>query len=186
MYPDADIFTSVYFMDHPMLAGRRVYTSWLQKIPFLNRRHKLAGILRPWAFRSFDLSGYDLVICSSSAESKQVAMGKWNQKKEEKENNGDSGGKKKTQLIVYCHTPIRYYWSHYEEYKNMMEFGIWNPLAKFMLGLLIGWLRRLDYEAAQRVDVFIANSKTTQERIKKYYGRESLVIYPGIKIPSNI
>jgi Glycosyltransferase Family 4 len=84
----------------------------------------------------------------------------------------------KPKVIVYCHTPIRYYWSHYEEYKNMMEFGIWNPLAKFMLELLIGWLRRLDYEAAQRVDVFIANSRTTQKRIQKYYNRESVVIYP--------
>jgi hypothetical protein len=70
------------------------------------------------------------VICSSSAESKQVAMGKWNQKKEEKENNGDSGEKKKTQVIVYCHTPIRYYWSHYEEYLQMMEFDFFNPLAR--------------------------------------------------------
>jgi hypothetical protein len=77
LYPDADIYTSVCFMDHPMLEGRRVYTSWLQKIPFLGKKHKLAGILRPWAFRSFDLSEYDIVICSSSAESKQVVMGKW-------------------------------------------------------------------------------------------------------------
>jgi hypothetical protein len=78
IYPDADIYTSVCYMDHLMLEGRNVYTSWLQKVPFFNRHHKLAGILRPFAFRSFDLSGYDVVICSSSAESKQVAMGKWN------------------------------------------------------------------------------------------------------------
>lgn len=80
MYPEADIYTSVCYMDHPMLERRRVYMSWLQKIPFFNRRHKLAGLLRPWAFRSLDLSGYDLVICSSSAESKQVALGKWRKK----------------------------------------------------------------------------------------------------------
>ncbi len=218
IFPDADIYTSVCFMNHPMLKWRRVHTSWLQKIPFLNRRHKLAGILRPWAFRSFDLSGYDIVICSSSAESKQVAMGKWNCWKsvqmgvrgedtvwtmmKNSTNNSkantewvwlptetfDTFGyksmkEKKPKIIVYCHTPIRYYWSHYEEYRNMMEFGILNPIARFILDSLIGWLRKLDYEAAQRVDYFIANSENTQERIKKYYKRESGVIYPWVSIP---
>lgn len=168
MYPEADIYTSVRFMNHPMLQWRRVYTSWLQKIPFLNRRHKLAGILRPWAFRSFDLSGYDIIISSSSAESKNAGFKK---KK--------AGAKH----FCYCHTPIRYYWSHYEEYRSMMEFGWLNPIARFTLDMLIGWLRKLDYTAAQRVDYFIANSRTTQERIKKYYNRESEVIYPGVEPP---
>jgi glycosyltransferase involved in cell wall biosynthesis len=62
----------------------------------------------------------------------------------------------------------------------MMEFGFLNPIARFILDQLINWLRKLDYEAAQKVDFFIANSKTTQERIKKYYNRESEVIYPGV------
>jgi hypothetical protein len=59
-----------------MLEGRRVYMSWIQKIPFLNRKHKLAGILRPWAFRSFDLSEYDIIISSSSAEAKNAGYTK--------------------------------------------------------------------------------------------------------------
>ena len=168
LYPDADIYTSVCYMDHPMLEWRRVYTSWLQRVPFLNRRHKLAGILRPWAFRSFDLSGYDIILSSSSAEAK---------------NAGYTKRGKDTKHFCYCHTPTRYYWSHYEEYRNMMEFGFLNPLARFVLDRLIGWLRKLDYEAAQRVDFFIANSRNTQERIQKYYDRESEVIYPGVEIP---
>ena len=168
LYPDADIYTSVCYMDHPMLVGRRVYTSWLQRVPFLNRRHKLAGILRPWAFRSFDLSGYDTILSSSSAEAK---------------NAGYTKRGKNTKHFCYCHTPTRYYWSHYEEYRNMMEFGFFNPLARFVLDHLIGWLRRLDYAAAQQVDFFIANSENTRARIKKYYNRESEVIYPGVEIP---
>lgn len=64
----------------------------------------------------------------------------------------------------------------------MMEFGFLNPIAKWALNLLINWLRKIDYAAAQKVDFFIANSKNTQERIKKYYDRESEVIYPGIEI----
>ena len=65
----------------------------------------------------------------------------------------------------------------------MMEFGFFNPLARFVLDRLINRLRKLDYAAAQRVDFFIANSSNTRERIQKYYDRESEVIYPGVNIP---
>ncbi len=80
MFPQAEIFTSVCFMKHKMLENRKIHTSFIQKIPFFNRKHKLAGILRPWAFRQFDLSDFDIIICSSSAESKNVACGKWRKK----------------------------------------------------------------------------------------------------------
>ena len=63
-----------------------------------------------------------------------------------------------------------------------MEFGILNPLGKWLMPKLIAWLRRWDFIAAQRPDFYIANSKNTQERISKYYNRESEVIYPSIDI----
>lgn len=170
LYPDADIFTSVCFMNHPMLQGRRVYTSWIQKIPFLNRKHKLAGILRPWAFRSFDLSEYDIIISSSSAEAK---------------NAGYTKRKIGAKHFCYCHTPTRYYWSHAKEYEDMMEFGFWNPLVKSIFRLVKWWMQKVDYEAAQKVDFFIANSRTTAERIKTYYHRDAEVIYPGVDIGWN-
>lgn len=166
MFPDADIYTSVCFMDHPMLRGRQVYTSWLQKIPFLNRKHKLAGLLRPWAFRGFDLSAYDIIISSSSAESKHA---------------GFSKRKPSAVHFCYCHTPIRYYWSHAKEYEDMMEFGVLNPLVKWVFRRVKWWMQRVDYEGAQKVDYFIANSQTTADRIKKYYDRDSEVIYPGVE-----
>jgi glycosyltransferase involved in cell wall biosynthesis len=171
MYPEADIFTSVCFMEHPMLEGRRVYTSWIQRIPFLNRKHKLAGILRPWAFRSFDLSKYDIIISSSSAEAK---------------NAGFSKRKPWAKHFCYCHTPTRYYWSHAKEYEDMMEFGFWNPFVKSIFRLVKWWMQKVDYEAARKVDFFIANSRTTTERIKKYYNRESEVIYPGVDLWSTV
>lgn len=167
LFPHAEIFTSVCFMNHPMLDNRKIHTSWLQKIPFLNRKHKFSGIFRPWAFRGFDLSNFDIVICSSSAESKNIAIGKWRKKNPN------------TPVFCYCHTPIRYYWSHFEEYKNMMEFGkILNPIAKYILEKMITSLRKWDYQAAQAVDVFWANSKTTQKRIEKFYHRDAEIIYP--------
>lgn len=151
-----------------MLEWRRVYTSWIQRIPFFNRKHKLAGILRPWAFRSFDLSGYDIIISSSSAEAK---------------NAGYSKRKPWAKHFCYCHTPTRYYWSHAKEYEDMMEFGVLNPLVKAVFRLVKWWMQRVDYAAAQRVDYFIANSRTTADRIQKYYDRESEVIYPGVSVP---
>lgn len=231
MFPEAEIFTSVCFMKHPMLEWRKVHTSFIQKIPILNKKHKFAGLLRPWAFRRFDLSDFDLIICSCSAESKNVAMGKWRKNSQKWENEqkilqkpeirGDedfsqNSHKQENQdgkffsqwvyetvneqeknetntdfrsfsgfwpkIFVYCHTPIRYYWSHFEEYKNMMEFGIFNPIAKLIFPKVVNWMRKLDYEASQAVDVFWGNSETTLKRIQKFYHRDAEVIYPGIDV----
>jgi hypothetical protein len=65
----------------------------------------------------------------------------------------------------------------------MMEFGILNPLVKWIFRLVKGWMQRVDYVAAQEVDYFIANSENTKERIMRYYDRESEVIYPGVVPP---
>jgi len=71
IFPEADIFTSVFFQDNnPIFKDKKINTSFIQKIPFLNKSHKLALTLRPLAFESFDLSEYDIVISSTSAESK--------------------------------------------------------------------------------------------------------------------
>jgi hypothetical protein len=71
IFPNADIYSSVFFQENnPIFKGRKIFTSFIQKIPVLNKSHKLALTLRPLAFESFDLSEYDIVISSSSAESK--------------------------------------------------------------------------------------------------------------------
>ena len=180
LYPEADIYTSVCYMDHPMLEGRNVYTSWLQKVPYFNRRHKLAGFLRPFAFRSFDLSSYDIIICSSSAESKQVAVRRTRAKILDIGRSAEVISAIKKQVIFcYCHTPIRYYWSHHEEYLNMLEFGILNRPLRYIFAKLIPYLRDLDREWALHIDYFIANSKNTHDRIARYYHRNSHIIHPG-------
>jgi len=75
LFPDADIYTSVYFPERPeVFAGRNIKTSFIQKIPYLNRRHKLCMLLRPLTFSRFDFSGYDLVISCTSAEAKGIIM----------------------------------------------------------------------------------------------------------------
>lgn len=161
MFPHADIFTSIFFQeDNPVFAGRRVYTSFIQKLPVLNRFPKLVPFLRPYAFESFDLSQYDIVISSSSAESKGVIT------------------KPETLHICYCHTPTRYFWSHYHEYRDMMEFGWLDMVARMLMPPLVHRLREWDYQASQRPDYFIANADNIARRIKKYYRRDSRVIYP--------
>lgn len=165
LFPDADIYTSVFWQEgNPAFKWRKIYTSFLQKIPILNKSHKLALTLRPRAFESFDLWKYDIVISSSSAESKWIIT------------------KPETIHFCYCHTPTRYFWSHYHDYFNRLEFWILNFLAKFFMPILIHKLRIWDFVASARVDYFIANSVNTAWRIAKYYRRNSKVIYPSIDV----
>lgn len=165
MYPEADIYTSVFFPDRPeAFEGRKIHTSFIQYLPFLNRRHKLCMLLRPIAFSCFDFSEYDIVISASSAEAKGIRT---------------SGN---TKHICYCHTPTRYLWSHSEAYRGFLEFGWFNWLAKLLIPPAFAIMRRWDKAAAQRPDIFIANSCTTQGRIAEFYGRESLVVYPFLPL----
>lgn len=165
IFPEADIFTSVFFQkDNPIFTWRNIKTSYIQKIPILNKSHKLALTMRPKAFERFDFSNYDIVISSSSAESKWIIT------------------KPETLHICYCHTPTRYFWSHYHEYLNMMEFGLLNPIWKWLMPKIVHKLRIWDFCASKRPDFFIANSKNTKNRIKKYYKREAEVIYPCVEI----
>jgi glycosyltransferase involved in cell wall biosynthesis len=192
MYPEADIYTSVFFPSRPeVFEGRRVHTSFIQYIPFLNRRHKMCMLLRPFAFSRFDFSEYDLVISSSSAEAKGIRTRRipmynvqWKMKNVWLLKNNLSLNITHWKIkhlpvhLCYCHTPTRYLWSHSEQYRNFLEFGWLNWLAKLIIPVAFRIMKKWDYRAAQRPDIFIANSVTTQERIREYYDRESEVVYP--------
>ena len=162
IFPQADLYTSVFKAPNfPELNGRRVITSRLQYSP-LRYKQQLFPTLRPAAFEAFDLDDYDLVVSSAHAEAKGVLT------------------KPETLHLCYCHTPTRYYWSHYHEYLKTPQLGILDPLIKSVMPTLVHRLRIWDRVAADRVDVFLANSKNTAGRIKKYYERESSVIYPPV------
>ena len=166
-FPDAPIYTSVYEPDH--LAAKYfenldVRTTWLQKLPrTLRKLQRLFPMLRVKAFQNLDLSEFDIIISSSSAESKQVRKTRNDQVH-----------------ICYCHTPIRYYWSHYDEYRRNPGLGKLNWVARIVMPILVPRLKKADYEAAQNVDVFIANSTEVQKRIREYYGKPSVVIHPPV------
>jgi glycosyltransferase involved in cell wall biosynthesis len=84
--------------------------------------------------------------------------------------------------IAYVHTPIRYYWSHYEEFKKEFNFGLLTPLIRLVIPPFVRWMRKLDLASVKGIDVFIANSTVTQSRIKQYYNRSSTVVHPPVTI----
>lgn len=164
LFPEAPIYTSYCTPGWREKLDGKVVTGWLQYWPF-SRLRKFLPVLRIWWFTRLDFSDFDLVISSSG--------------------NGEAKGirvPKGTKHICYCHSPTHFYWRHYETYLARPGFGVFSPLARLGLRLLVGPLRRWDYRAAQRPDYFIANSSHIQADIKKYYGRDSIVIHPPIDI----
>jgi glycosyltransferase involved in cell wall biosynthesis len=162
MFPDAPIYTSYCSDEWRQRLDGKVVTGWLQHF---GKLRKFMALGRIWWFGRLDFSGYDLVISSSG--------------------NGEAFGVRVpdgTTHICYCHTPTHYYWRNYKQYLAQPGFGIFNPLARLGLRLLVGPLRRWDYKAAQRVDHFIANSSHIQSDIKQFYGRDAVVIHPPIDV----
>ena len=166
-FPDAPIYTSTFTPENmPRFKGLDVRTTNLQNLPKpLRKLHKFFPMLRVKAFKKLDLSEFDIILSSSSAESKQVQKTRSDQIH-----------------ICYCHTPIRYYWSHYDEYRTDPGFGNLNWLVRLAMPMMVPSLKKADYNAAQQVDIFIANSTEVQKRIKKYYNKSSTVIHPPVDV----
>jgi glycosyltransferase involved in cell wall biosynthesis len=163
LYPDADIFSLVDFLNDEerkiIIDGKKVHTSFIQKLPYAKKHFRNYLPLFPKAIESFDLSAYDLIISSSWAVAKGV---------------------KKTPDQIhfcYCHTPIRYAWDLYDEYTKDLPWP-----KKTVVQNILKSIQKWDINTLDRVDHFIANSKFVQERIKRIYHRESTVIYPPVDI----
>lgn len=165
IFPDAPIYTAIYNPEKvPAFDGLDIRTSSLQKLPnWLRKYNKLFPTMAVKAMRKLDLSEFDIIITSSYLHGHQVTKTRPNQV-----------------VINYCHTPPRYYWSHYEEYLKDPGYGKLNPLVRFLMPLLVPRQRKLDLEAAKQVDVFIANSTETQRRIKQFYNRPATVVHPPV------
>ncbi len=162
IFPKAPVYTLVYDEQktHGIFAGYDVRPSFLGKLPVLSANYKMALPLMPKAIENFKLDSYDLVLSDSSAFAKGVKT------------------KRPTIHFCYCHTPTRYLWESMDEYVESLSYS--NFLKWSVKPYLKYYLKGWDYSAAQRPDYLIANSKTVQERIKKYYNRDSVVIYPPV------
>lgn len=162
IFPKAPIYTLIYDKKRTGFAfeGKKIYTSFLQKAPFLKSHHRPFLMLMPLAIEQFDFSQYDLVISDSSSYAKGVITGPG------------------TAHFCYCHTPTRYIWDN--SHKYIEEFG-YSQFVRKLAPFFLNYIRLWDEQAADRVDQFIGNSYLVAERIKKYYNREARVIYPPIK-----
>ncbi|MGV9002180.1 MAG: glycosyltransferase [Candidatus Saccharimonadaceae bacterium] len=168
LFPDAPIYTSVYDAKKmPAFKDIDVRTTELQKrLPAkLRYKHVLWPTLRANAFRKLDLSEFDIIISSSSAEAKAVRKTRPGQVH-----------------IAYIHTPPRYYWSHYDEFRREFNFGPLTAFIRPFIPFLVKKMRARDVESTKDIDIFIANSTITQKRIKEYYNKPSTIIYPPVEV----
>jgi len=161
LFPEAPIFTLLHVRGSvvPELESREIRTSFVQRLPGAARGYRHYMTLFPAAAESFDLSGFELVISSSHCAAKGVrpAPGALH--------------------LSYCHTPMRYVWDRYDDYFGR---GRVSPLARLAIRPLAARLRAWDARTAARVHHFVANSAYVAGRIRRYYGRDSVVIPPPV------
>ncbi len=183
MFPYAPIYTSYCAPQWQKDLDGKVVTGFLQNWPF-PRLRKFVPFLRAYWFSHLDLSAFDLVISSSGAEAKSIRVRRSEIGDRNLNNSKLTPNSKlpttKPLHVAYIHAPTHYYWDRFESYLKEPGFGIFNPLARLGLKILVGPMRRWDYAAAQKPDVLIANSTHTKKMIKKYYGRDSTVIFPPV------
>ncbi|MBU1031326.1 glycosyltransferase [Patescibacteria group bacterium] len=164
IYPKVPLYTAYCNLKRlgengKKFAGWDIRTSWFQKFPFANRLLSPFRIFGPMMFESFDLSDYDLVISSSSAThlAKSVIT------------------KPETLHISYIHTPPRFLYGYVTSFNYKKHW--WTRIG----GEIINHFMRIyDFEVSQRPDILVANSKNVANRIKKFYRRDSVVIYPPV------
>lgn len=163
IYPEAPTYTLVYDRKraHPAFRNRTIYTSFLQKIPLGLHHYQWFLPWMPTAVEHYDLTSYNVVLSSCSAFAKGVIT------------------RPDSLHICYCHSPTRYLWSDTYSYVNELPYP---KLIKKIIPFILPRIRLWDQVAAQRVDEYIANSKTVRQRIAKYYRRPSTVIHPPVEL----
>ena len=162
IFPDAPIYTSIYVPSAvcPSFETADVRTSFMQRLPLIKKHARVYLPFYPFAFESFDLSEYDVVLSSSSSFAKGVIT------------------PPNTRHISYCYTPMRFAW----KYHTYIEQEPISRLAKICLPYVIHRLRRWDEITSNRVDHYVAISDEVKKRIKKYYRRDATVIHPPVDI----
>jgi glycosyltransferase involved in cell wall biosynthesis len=160
IFPAAPLYTSLYAPPTTLdsFAGKSIRTSFLQRFKLNKRNYKWVLPVYPFAFGSFNLAEFDILLSSTTSFAKGV--------------------RKKDDTCHFCfmHTPTRFIWL-YDKYVEQENF---KGVKKLALDTSLPFLRRWDYKAAQKVDYFIANSHNCRQRIEKFYRREATVIHSPI------
>ncbi len=162
LFPDAPVYTSMY---DPRVMPREyrawdIRVSFMDRLPFVYRRHQLFLPLYRYAFESFDVSEYDAVLSITSAFAHGVNT------------------RAAARHLCYCLTPARFLWQ-YDEYVQHEKV---NGAARKFLPAIVSRLREWDKRAASRVDEFIAISREVQNRIAACYGRDACIVYPPVDV----
>ncbi|MBI2438983.1 MAG: glycosyltransferase [Candidatus Moranbacteria bacterium] len=163
VFPYAPIYTLLH--DEEAMRGvfsdKRVYTSFLQRLPFSRKRHRFFPPLMPLAIEQFDFSKYDIVLSDSSSYAKGIIT------------------RPETLHICYMHTPMRYAWDDCQKYTQ--DFGFPNVIKR-IVPFFMNPIRLWDKASADRVDRFLANSQFVAKRIRKYYQKEAIVVHPPVNV----
>jgi glycosyltransferase involved in cell wall biosynthesis len=160
LFPNAPIYTPLYKRDKfPEFQEATVISSSLNRFGFARNHHQLMIPLLPYFMEQFDLSEFDVVISDSSAVAKGVLT------------------RPETLHICYCHTPMRWAWMPYLDKRAS---------ASLLQRLAAHYLRIWDSASITRVDVWLANAKTSAARVKKFYKQEAEVIYPPVNVEGTV
>ncbi len=160
MFPGAPIYTLAHDKENFKISeGMDIRTSFLESVPFKYLKFEWLLPFMPAATEHYDLREYDLVISSVSSMAKGIIVGT------------------NATHICYCHTPTRYLWTDTHEYVGNLKLP---GIVKKILLHYLSYLRIWDKAAADRVSFFVANSNTVKDRIKSFYKRQSIVVYPPV------
>jgi glycosyltransferase involved in cell wall biosynthesis len=170
MYPNAPIYTAFSVKDSTAekeFRGKDIRESFLAPILKIWKLYSPLRFLTPLIWGSMDLSSYDLVITSSS----------WYITRGFKTHNKNLPAGRQVKVICYCHTPPRWLYG----YETSVGFTKYWPVKVY--STIVGYfMKKYDFKTARKIDYWIANSKNVQGRIKKYYKKDSVVIYPPIDV----
>ena len=160
MFPGATVYTSIYWAEAMPPACRQwdIQTTWMDRLPGIHRHHQPYLLFYPLAFGGLELRDFDLVISNKSA----FAMG--------------ARTTPGTRHVCYCLTPTRFVWD-FESYVSREQVG---GLARSLVRPFLGRLQRWERAAADRVDAFVAISSAIQARIRRFYERDSVIVYPPV------
>lgn len=164
LYPEAPIYTLLYDEGAcgEIFPKKRITSSSLQNSwSFLRKRPQYLLSKMPKAIEEFDLSGYDLVISSSGAFSHGIIT------------------PPKTRHLCYCHSPMRYAWDYTHEYLEEHRFS-W--LTEYLVRKMLFQIRQWDRAAADRPDLYLANSQHVAKRLNKYFQVNAEVLYPPVNV----
>ncbi len=161
LYPGATLFTLVHVPGSvsPRIEGRPIRKSPSNWLPASRRFYRHYLPLYPTLVELFDLDRFDLVISSSHCAVKSIVR---------------PGS---ALHVSYCHSPMRYAWDQFDSYFGVRQVG---RVPHEALRNVMARMARWDAATAGRVDGFVANSAYVAGRIRRYYNRGSIVVYPPV------